>query len=372
MTTLPRRALISAAAALLVARGVSAEPPGLAQWIADLGGSLARDRAGSISSIDLSRSWVSDIDLTRLAGLDRLERLALAQTHLTDGALAIVGGLPHLRELDLFYCEHITDSGAASLRSARLLEKLNVRGTKISDSGVKFLAELDRLRWLDIGITEISDASVELLEAMPRLEYLAIGGNRVTEVGIASLRSLKRLRHLDLSGAQETDSGIWAVSVTDTSVNDIAALQDLESLNLAAPSSEYVEAVSSGVPRLRGSVRVTDLGASKLARLSSLRVLNLSRGLLTAKGIRLLGALSRLEELNLSHAGSIDDTAGPALAEIRGLRTVDVSFTRFGDEALEALRDHPSLQRVVAVGALVSQEAAERFASDRPERSVLR
>ena len=365
-------ALVSLAAATALAPAAAAEPPSLTGWIADSGGSLVRDGDGEILSIDLSRSWVTDIDLRRLGGLARLERLGLAQTHVTDRALRVVASLPSLRELDLFFCEHVTDAGASTLRRAGLLEKLNVRGTKISDSGVRFLTELDRLRWLDIGIAEISDASVELLEAMPFLEHLAIGGNRVSEVGVASLRALKRLKHLDLSGAQETDSGIWAVSVNDASLGDIAALHGIESLNLAAPSRQYVEAVSSGVPRLRGSIRVTDLGASKLARLSSLRKLNLSRAVLTARGIRSLAALARLETLSLSHAESVDDTAGAALAELRALRTIDVSYTRFGDQGLAALRDHPSLERVVAVGTLVSVEEASRFASERSGRDVIR
>ncbi len=228
------------------------------------------------------------------------------------------------------------------------------------------------MRALDIGIAEISDPSIELLEAVPGLESLAIGGNRVGEAGIAGLRSLKRLKHLDLSGAQETDSGIWAVTVTDLSMDEIGALTGLESLNLAAPSPEYVDAVSTGVPRLRGAIRVTDFGVARLAGLLRLRRLNLSRALVTDAGIESLSRLFRLEELNLSHAKSIDDRAGPALAMLPGLRTLDVSFTEFGDAGLAALRDHPALIRVVAAEAPLSQEAVATFVAARPGRDVVR
>ena len=345
---------------------------GLPEWIEDQGGALHRNADGNIVSIDLSRSWIADIDINRLAGLAGLETLSLAQTHITDDALRVIAELPELRELDLFYCEHITDAGASLLRRAGGLERLNVRGTKISDSGVKFLTELTNLRSLDVGITEISDVSVELLEALPALESLAIGGNRVGEVGISSLRSLTQLRHLDLSGAQVTDSGIWAVTVTDLNLDEIAALPGLESLNLAAPSPEYVEAASAGVPRLRGAIRVTDFGARQLAKMQRLRRLNLSRSLLTAGGLGHLDALVHLEELNLAHSAAIDDSVGDALASLPALRALDVSDTKFGDRSLEALNEHPSLKNVIATGTLVTQQAVDVFRDTGRDRIVVR
>lgn len=341
-------------------------------WVELYDGTLERGADGRVIAIDLSRSWVGDTDLAYLEGLDRLERLSLAQTHVSDHALEIVAALPSLRELDLFFCEHITDSGASRLRRAAKLERLNVRGTKISDSGVKFLTDLESLRSLDIGITEIGDPAIELLEDLPGLETLAIGGNRVGEVGISALRALKQLRHLDLSGAQVTDSGIWAVSVTDLNLDEVASLLGLESLNLAAPSPEYVDSISTGVPRLRGAIRVTDFGASHLAELKTLRRLDVSRSTLSAIGLDRLGSLDRLEELLLAHASLIDDSAGPALARFPALRVLDVSFTRFGDEGLAALRDHAGLQRLVAVGTKGSEAAAREFSEARPGRSVIR
>lgn len=345
---------------------------GVPEWIEAQGGTLRRNSNGKIVSIDLSRSWIGDIDINRLAGLTDLETLSLAQTHITDDGLRVVVALPDLRELDLFYCEHITDAGASLLRKADALERLNVRGTKISDSGVQFLTELKSLRFLDIGIAEISDTSIELLEALPALESLAIGGNRVGVVGISSLRSLKQLRHLDLSGAQVTDSGIWAVTVTDLNLDEIAALSGLESLNLAAPSPEYVEAASAGVPRLRGAIRVTDFGARQLGKMKRLRRLNLSRSLLTSGGLGHLDGLAHLEELNLAHSAAIDDSVGDALASLSALRALDVSDTKFGDRSLGALHEHPSLTKLIVTDTLVTQQAVEAFLEAGRGRIVVR
>ena len=364
--------LLAVAAVSLVQGLAEQDAKTIAEWVRVHGGTVTSDDTGEILGVNLSRSWITDIDLERIKGLERLESLALAQTHVTDSALAILATLPSLRELDLFFCEHITDSGASQIRRAPRLERLDVRGTKISDSGVKFLAELEQLRSLDIGITEIGDPAIELLEAMPRLESLAIGGNRIGEAGIAGLKALKRLKHLDLAGAQVTDSGIWAVTVSDLNLDEIGALTGLESLDLGAPSPEYVKAVSSGVPRLRGAIRVTDFGASQLMRLAALRSLDLSRSELTATGLKRLASLRLLDELVLSHVKSIDDSAGPALAALPALRTLDVSFSAFGDGGLKALIDHPNLKRVVVAGAPVSEEAIAEFVTARPGRDVIR
>lgn len=363
-----------AAVALAGALGTPAESAGpvTEDWANRLGGTLVRSSDGAIVEIDLARSWASDVDLERIRGLASLERLDLAQTHISDRALEVVTSLPALRELDLFFCEHVTDAGASILRRAKGLEELNVRGTKIGGSGVRFLAELANLRWLDLAITEIGDPAIELLEALPRLESLAIGGNRIGEPGIAGLRSLKQLRHLDLSGAQVTDSGIWAVTVTDLNLPEVAALSSLESLNLAAPSREYVDAISTGVPRLRGAIRITDVGAAHLRPLARLKHLNLSRSLVSATGLRELSHLQQLEELVLQHAESIDDSAGPAIATLEALQVLDVSFTSFGDAGLASLHEHRQLRRIVAVGTAVSQRAAEAFEQSRQGRQLLR
>lgn len=341
-------------------------------WVLGMGGAVERNSAGELEAIDLSRSWVTDADLRKLEGAASLASLKLAQTHVSDSVLEVVAALPVLRELDLFFCEHITDAGASLLRQASRLKRLNLRGTKISDSGVKFLTEIKTLEVLDIGITEVSDASVGLLEALPNLKGVSIGGNKIGEPGIASLRALRQLQHLDLSGAQVTDSGIWAVTVTDLNLDEIAGLQRLESLNLAAPSPEYVQAISTGVPRLRGAIRVTDFGAKQLAALSKLRKLNLSRSMLTAEGIQNLRGLDDLEELVLSHAGSLDDSAGTALISLPSLQVLDVSFTAFGDSDVAALRDHPSLRRLIAVGTAVTEAAAAEFTAANPAREVIR
>lgn len=341
-------------------------------WVLGAGGAVERNSAGELQAINLSRSWVTDSDLQRLGGAASLVSLKLAQTHVSDSVLEVVASLPALRELDLFFCEHITDAGASLLRQASRLERLNLRGTKISDSGVKFLTELKTLEALDIGITEVSDASVGLLEALPNLKTLAIGGNKIGEAGIASLRSLRQLQHLDLSGAQVTDSGIWAVTVTDLNLDEIASLQRLESLNLAAPSPEYVQAISTGVPRLRGAIRITDFGARQLAALSKLRKLNLSRSSLTAEGVQNLQGLDDLEELILSHVRSLDDSAGKALASLPALQVVDVSFTAFGDGGVAALREHSGLRRLIAVGTAVTEAAAAEFTAANPSRDVIR
>ena len=103
-----------------------------------------------------------------------------------------------------------------------------------------------------------------------------------------------------------------------------------------------------------------------------LRRLNLSRSLLTSSGLGRLDELVDLEELHLAHSDGIDDSAGEALAGLPALRALDVSETEFGDSSLEALKQHPSLKKVIATGTPVTQEAIDAFIEAGLGRSVVR
>ena len=53
-------------------------------WIASQGGTVERDAAGRTTAVNLRATWITDTDLTRLAGLPRLTRLDLSNTAITD------------------------------------------------------------------------------------------------------------------------------------------------------------------------------------------------------------------------------------------------------------------------------------------------
>src|SRR3954453_3872714 len=80
-----------------------------ATWINALRGSVARDRAGQITAIDLSNSWVTDSDMLNLAEQTSLTKLDLSLTRISDRGLLALKPLTNLAELNLYYAEMVTD-----------------------------------------------------------------------------------------------------------------------------------------------------------------------------------------------------------------------------------------------------------------------
>ena len=124
---------------------------------------------------------ITDEGAAHLAGLSALKRLNLDDCAITDLALRHVAKLP-LRELYLGNCRLITDRGMEVLGAeTRDMRNLNLWGCEnISDSGLKFLTSMTNLRKL-------------CLEEC----------TRITDAGLLTLSSsalVHSLRHLDLQG----------------------------------------------------------------------------------------------------------------------------------------------------------------------------
>ncbi|MFO0749579.1 MAG: hypothetical protein U1F43_28495 [Myxococcota bacterium] len=83
--------------------------------------------------------------------LAQLTDLDLAGTRVTDAGVAIVARIPTLARLWLNDLAGVTDHGAAALRRARALVRVNLSGTAVSLTGADALrAErptLDVIRW---------------------------------------------------------------------------------------------------------------------------------------------------------------------------------------------------------------------------------
>jgi hypothetical protein len=185
--------LMRLAAALLLAALTAAGN----DWIASLEGKAETAPDGSIRALSFRRGWVSDADLDRIAQLDKLERLDLSETRVTDLGLLKLKELKNVRELNLFYAELVTDEGLATMRNWSKIERINARGTKVTDNTLALLAGKTTITALDIGFAEVTDSGLQHLSTLPNLRSLAVGGNKLTEVGLQVLRTLPQLESLD-------------------------------------------------------------------------------------------------------------------------------------------------------------------------------
>ena len=136
-----------------------AEPPGPA-WLDQL---LGVDYRQEVEGVDLADTQAND--LTPLAGLKRLEWLAIRGTPLSD--LTPLAKLTRLQELELEY-------------------------TQVSD--LTPLAGLNNLRWLNLQNTQVSDLTP--LAGLANLKYLYLNNTQVSD--LAPLAKLTSLKWLDL------------------------------------------------------------------------------------------------------------------------------------------------------------------------------
>jgi Leucine-rich repeat (LRR) protein len=361
-------------AGVLNAAAATSADATLAAAIEAQGGHVARDPSGQIVEISLARTWATDADVERIAGLKSLRRLDLSLTYVSDRGAERLKGLDQLEELNLFAAEFITDAAMAFLRGSHRLKKLNLRGTDVTDTSLAYVAELSRLTSLDISFTQITDVGLEHLASLAQLEELNLGGNKISGVGLHVLKLLPKLRSLSFYGIQRRNAGwCWAPVVTDLELDTIALLGGLEELNvgfgvaLGAPRPKDLgPADGEAECRIAGGTRITDMGVAKLAKLKKLRRLDLSGSAITPMGVKTLAALPQLERLSLWNAKGIDDGAAAHWEALGTLASLDLSDTAVGDATLVRLSTLPNLRRLYVSETQVTPQGLAAFHSKRP------
>ena len=174
--------------------------------ITKLGSTLeyeTKRRDGSVLSVQLAGTQVTDAGLEHLQGLTRLQSLGLGGTQVTDAGLAHLQGLVQLQSLGLADTK-ITDAGLEHLQALTQLHSLGLGGTRITErrtgappsvdptsdsepfqyrrhgrrAGTP--PELPQLRTLNLSKTEVTDAGLEHLKGLTQLEQLSLIGTLVT------------------------------------------------------------------------------------------------------------------------------------------------------------------------------------------------
>jgi internalin A len=316
--------------------------------IAEVGGSIEKDKTGQVVAVDLTNTWINDDDLALVATLPELRRIDLSHTKIGDSGLAHLRPLRKVTHLICYYCDYITDGGIAYLKNWQNLEYLNVRGTEVTSRVFEHLTRMKKLRFLEVGFSRVNDDGFDVLASLMSLEELHIGGNKMSGLALPFLRMLPALKTLDVNGSQRTDSGRWGLMLTDVNIESLAALTQLEALNIGGSS-------------------VSDAGMKSLAALVNLRELDLSRMEITAKGLAPLSAMTKLRRLNLWGCERVDDKAVESLGP---LEILDLSDTGVTDKALDRLEAMTSLKKLF-VGGRVTPARVERFRKARPDCRVI-
>lgn len=244
--------------------------------------------------LDLTSSWVTDADLTRVGRMTSLERLDLGQTKVTDAGLQQLKGLANLRELSLYYAEYISEDGLAVLKNYPKLERLNLRGARVTSKVFEHVAALKNLRELDVSFTEIIDDGFDQLTSLEKLEKLSIGGNRLTGECLAFLKQMPALRDLDVGGTQRVDSGLWGLPLTDANLRRLGELKQLRRLSLRAATISDRGVDKPGHPEAE-RMELADLSA--LGSLTGLAYLDVTRQPITEAALKAIEGLPAWKEL---------------------------------------------------------------------------
>lgn len=292
MPALSRRgALLFPFAALLPARND-------AEWITRLGGRVERDAAGEVVAIQLANTWINDTEMMELPAYEKLQRLDLSHTRISDEGLLRIKPAKNIRDFDLFYAEQITDLGLTAIKGWRNLRKLNVRGTRIADDTLEIVGELRQIEWLDIANTGATDVGIDSLAPLTNLKHLGLGRTRISAAAAGIIRLFTTLESIDLGGPRGTGRN----------------------------------------QRNRGIGPMPPALIAGLLELKELHTMKLGNSEADADALRKLASLPNVTKLGLEGCQGVDDKALEVLAAWKTLKFVDVQETKVTEKGVAAFR----------------------------------
>lgn len=169
---------------------------------------LETDADGHIVEVNAAGSEIDDNDLIHVAVFDgTLETLDLSETKVTDRGLAYLSSLAQLEKLFLDETK-VTDAGLRYLKPLVKLDVLALNGTPITGKGLANLRALTKLRVLNLSETKINDERLVYLAPFTNLETLALVNNGLTGKGFKHLSGLTNLIVINFSKNPVTDDGL--------------------------------------------------------------------------------------------------------------------------------------------------------------------
>jgi len=144
--------------------------------ITKIGGTVAHEQADPntpVTEVNFKQNFkVSGDVLSQVKKLDRLQKLDLSGSNVTDAELVHLKDLASLQTL-LLSKTQVTDDGLSHFKGLKNLASLDLQGTKITDAGMTHLTGLTSLRHLEIQATKVTAEGAEKLKAaLPNLSIV--------------------------------------------------------------------------------------------------------------------------------------------------------------------------------------------------------
>jgi len=217
------------------------------------------------------------------------------------------------------------DEGKPVKDAAGEIVELDLTGTWVSDADMVKVAQLRHLRKLDLSLTRITDSGLEHLKPLENVtELICYYAEFLTEDGVAQLRNWKRLERLNLRGTR----------VTSKVFDSLAKLTSLRSLDIAF-------------------TQVADDGFEQLSALTRLESLAIGGNRLSGAALPLLKLLPALVSLDVGGIQRVDSglwglpLTGENLAriaELTQLRSLSLAGATLADRGVDR-PGHPEAER---------------------------
>lgn len=300
-------------------------------------GKVERDAAGFLVLADFRGKTVSNEVARHLPSLNRLQSLLLNEAQLEADVLQFVGECVGLRQLDLRDCS-LANEDLVHLKNLTNLKALRLSGktgaTTVDDAGMAYLAPLKNLKVLLLDFLWVSGEGLSQLASLDGLEELYLAGTLVGDEDLKYLAQFPQLKKLRVSKLSQVSlAGLEEIS-------KLAALQDLD---LSENSSIFDDDVAplarlTTLKRLNlWRVAITDRGVAHLEGLVNLEWLNLDNTQMTDAGVKSLGHMHKLRFLHLGST-ALSDAGLPDLARLTSLRDLKVTRTAVTEAGVTELQ----------------------------------
>ncbi len=217
------------------------------------------------------------------------------------------------------------DEGKPVKDAAGEIVELDLTGTWVSDADMAKVAKLRRLRKLDLSQTKITDSGLDHLKPLENVTDLSCYyAEFLTEDGIAHLSNWKRLERLNLRGTR----------ITSKVFDSLAKLTSLRSLDIAF-------------------TQIEDDGFEQLSALTKLESLAIGGNRLSGASLPLLKLLPALVSLDVGGIQRVDSGLWglpltsenlARIAELKQLRSLSLAGATLSDRGVDR-PGHPEAER---------------------------
>lgn len=289
--------------------------------------------------LSFTQASVSDDALRALSGAVELETLRLDNNNnVTDAGVESIAKLPKLRHLYMARCLGFGGTGFAKWPATSVLQTLDLNGASRLEAPA--LAAIARLKNLETLILDnyksLTDETLSELAPLTKLKNLGFIRTAVAGTGFAALSGCTEMS--TLYAQYETPlSGEGFATIART----FPKLKKLALGNGVTATSEEFGAVASlqSLTELElPSGKFDDSWFSTVGKLANLERLQASGSNITAKGLEMLKGVKSLRHLHLNSCQKVDDTAVPALKQLKMLQTLELRSTKMSESSLAELR----------------------------------